>query len=316
MRVLICQSVTENMRRRFEESFPDHEFIYDENPDKEAFRHAEVLFGFPDPDMIQYCEKLRFVQLASSGAEKHNVTVPMDVPLCSTTGVFGREIAEVMLGYVLSLNKYLPQYRDRQSKKLWDPRYFNRPVLGLNVLILGLGDIGMNFARLMKALDCHVIGLRRTAGLKPDCADEMYTMDALDSLIPKADLVAMCLPSTPETQNVMSRERIFAMKEGSILINVGRGSAADNLALCDALKDGPLFGAAIDVIDEEPLPESHPAWEAENLIITPHVAGRSISPWLIEQCGEVFIRNFGAFLENRPFETLVDRETGYMVSRR
>jgi len=316
MRVLVCQPATESMKCRFAENFPDHEFIYNENPAAEDFKTARVLFGFPDPGMIKHCEDLRFVQMASSGVEQHNEVVPPEVPLCSTTGIFGREIAEVMLGYLLSLNKYLPQYRDRQIEGKWDPLFYNRPVSGSKVLILGLGDIGMNFARLMKAMDCHVTGLRRTRSAKPDCADEMYTLAELDRLIPEADIIAMCLPSTRETQNVMTRERIFAMKKGSVLINVGRGSAVDTMALNDALKEGHLFGAAIDVIDEEPLPKEHPIWERENLIITPHVAGRSVSPYLIEQCADVFIRNFSAFLENRPFETPVDRETGYMVSRK
>lgn len=316
MIILVCQPVTENMRRRFGEIFPGHEFIYNEKPDREDFEKAGVIFGFPEPEMIKYAEKLRFVQLCSSGAEKHVDVVPRDVPLCSTTGIFGGEIAEVMLGYLLSINKYLPVYRDRQRQHSWDPGFFNRPVRGSTVLILGLGDIGMNFARLVKALDCHVIGLRRTMGEKPDCADELYTTDKLDELIPRADVIAMCMPSTRQTQNLMTRERIFAMKKGSVLINVGRGSALDTMALCDALNEGHLFGAAIDVVDTEPLPAGHPAWDVPNLIITPHVSGRSYSPWLIEQCADVFIRNFAAFLSGGELEALVDRDTGYMVSRK
>ena len=315
MNILVCQPVTEGMKRRFAAAFPGHDFIYCENPGEAEFAEAQVLFGFPDPEKIKFCRDLRFVQLASSGAEQHNDVVPRNVPLCCATGLFGTEIAEVMLGYLLSLNKYLPRSRDRQRERDWSPDSFNRPVSGSRVLILGLGDIGMHFARLMKGMNCHVTGLRRTRGACPDCADELYTLAELDALLPQADVVALCLPSTPETQRVMTRERIFAMKKGSVLINVGRGSAVDTMALLDALREGHLFGAAVDVVDPEPLPPEHPLWDAENLILTPHVAGRSISPYIIEATGDLFIENFSAFLENRPFRTPVDRETGYMVSR-
>lgn len=315
MNILVCQPVTEAMKARFAAAFPGHDFVYDENPRPEQFAAAQVIFGYPDPKMLIYAKDLRFVQLGSAGAERHNAAVPMQVPLCCATGIFGREIAEVLLGCLLALNKYLPVYRDSQRAHNWQFHAFNRPLSGSNVLILGLGDIGRSFAELLRPLDCRITGLRRTRGVCPPCVDSVATLDELDSLLPQADVVALCLPDTPETRDIMTRERIFSMKPGSVLLNVGRGSALDTMALCDALRDGPLFGAALDVVDTEPLPPEHPLWDAENLIITPHVAGRSYSPYIIERTGQVFIENFSAFLEGRPLKTPVDRDTGYMVSR-
>ena len=317
MNVLVCQPVTESMKSEFTKHFRDFDFVYTETPTAEQFAQAEIIFGYPDPNMLKYANKMRFLQLASSGAEKHNSPniVPINVPICCTTGIFGREISEVMLSYLLALNKHLHIYRDRQRAHNWEFHAFNRPVSGRQVLILGLGDIGINFAELLHPLGCRVIGVRRTAGKCPDCVSEVHTMDELDTLLPQADVVAMCLPDTPDTRGVMTRERIYAMKKGSVLLNVGRGNALDTMALADAVREGHLFGAAIDVVDTEPLPPEHPIWDVENIIITPHTAGHSFSPYIINRTGEIFIKNLCAFIEGQPLFTPVDRLTGYMKSR-
>ena len=315
MNVLVCQPVTEAMKTRFAAAFPGHQFIYDEHPAPALFAWAQAIFGFPEPDMLPLAKELRFVQLCSAGAEKYNSVVQKDVPLCCTTGIFGREIAEVLLGFVLSLYKHLPIYRDHQSAHQWAFHAFNRPLSGSNALILGLGDIGRSFAGLLQPFGCTITGMRRIHGCCPPGVDHLICMDELDAVLPAADIVALCLPETAETRHIMDRKRIFSMKKGSVLLNVGRGSAVDTAALFDGLTCGQLSGAALDVTDIEPLPPEHPLWTLDNLLITPHTAGRSYSPYIIESTGDVFVENFSAFLEGRPLKTPVDRETGYMVSR-
>lgn len=316
MNILVSQTVTEAMKDRFASLFHGNTFVYAEDPSAEQFSEAEVIFGYPKPEMLSHSKKLRFLQLRSAGADLHNNAVPKDVAVCCTTGVYGRELGEALLGYLLALTKHLHIYRDSQAEHKWEFYDFNRSVAGSRVLILGLGDIGMNFAKLLEPFNCHITGVRRTRGDCPDCVHEVRTMDELDELLPEADVVAMCLPNTPLTQGMMSRERIFAMKQGSILMNVGRGNALDTMALCDAVTSGHLWGAAIDVVEPEPLPSDHPIWDAQNIIITPHSAGRSYGPYVIERTVEVFIQNLTAFFAGEPFITPVDRETGYMVSRR
>lgn len=318
MKILVCQPVTAEMKTRFESQFSEHEFIYNKTPKAADFAQIGAIFGSPEPKMLKFAEKLQFLQLSSAGAEKYNDAnvVPHSVALCCTTGIFGREIGEVLLSMLLSLNKHLHIYRDRQSKAHWEFFDYNRPLSGSRVLILGLGDIGQSFAQMLTPFSCEIIGVRHTAREKPDCVDEIYGINSLDALLPRADVVAMCLPETAETKSLMTRERIFAMKSGSILLNIGRGSAVDNLALADALNCGHLFGAGIDVVDIEPLPTEHPLWNCENAIITPHVAGRSYSPYIISSTGHVFIQNFSAFLSGEALISPVDRATGYMKSRK
>ncbi|MGE4353564.1 MAG: D-2-hydroxyacid dehydrogenase [Oscillospiraceae bacterium] len=317
MNILVCQPVTEEMKSFFTAQFPNQDFAYSETPTTEQFAEAEVIFGYPEPAMMKYAKKLRFLQLASAGAEKHNSPdiVPLNVPVCCSTGIFGREIGEVLLADLLALYKHLHIYRDRQRAHNWAFYDFNRPVSGSRVLILGLGDIGMGFAGLLKPFGCTVIGVRRTAGKCPDNVNEVYTMEALDGLLPHADIVAMCLPDTPATRGIMTRERIYKIKEGAVLLNVGRGNALDTLALADAVREGHLSGAAIDVVDTEPLPPEHPIWDVQNIIVTPHTAGRSFSPYIVHHTGEIFVKNLTAFLEGKPLLTPVDRATGYMKSR-
>lgn len=317
MRVLVCQPATENMRVSFARKFPEHEFIYDEHPSDALLASAEAIFGCPEPERLGVCTELRFMQLSSAGAERYKDAAPAAATLCCASGAFGGEMGEVLLAYLLALKKQLPQYRDRQLRREWSFRDYNRPVAGSSVLIVGLGDIGMGFARLLKPLGCRVAGVRRSScAAVPDCVDELHAVSELDALLPDFDVVALCLPHTAETSGLMSRERIFAMKPGAVLLNVGRGSAVDTGALCDALESGRLSGAALDVVSPEPLPPEHRLWGCENAIITPHVAGKSFSPDIIESIGELFERNFAAFLAKKPLVTPVDRETGYMQSRR
>lgn len=147
-------------------------------------------------------------------------------------------------------------------------------VWGSATLVVGLGDIGGEYAKRMKALGSYTIGVRRTPGEKPEYLDEIYTTDSLDELLPRADFVALSLPNSPSTYHIMDERRLGLMKPGAYLLNVGRGSAIDGDALCRALKEGRLGGCRVDVTDPEPLPGDHPLWDAPRMVITPHISGQ------------------------------------------
>ena len=132
-----------------------------------------------------------------------------------------------------------------------------------------------------------------------------------DRYLPEADIVFLCMPETPETVGFMSRERIFSMKEGAILLNAGRGTAVDTDALTDALRANHLFGAGLDVTCPEPLPAEHPLWQCENALITPHVSGY----YHLQQTHDNIVRlacdNIRAYLDGCPLRSEVDYERGY-----
>ena len=136
-------------------------------------------------------------------------------------------------------------------------------------------------------------------------------MEELDSLLPRADVVALSLPGNPSTYHTLNRERIPLLSPNAIVLNVGRGTAVDTDALSDALYAGKIAGAALDVTDPEPLPADHPLWKAPNAIITPHISGGYALPETLQQIAEIFAENLKRFQAGEPLRNVVDLETGY-----
>jgi phosphoglycerate dehydrogenase-like enzyme len=155
----------------------------------------------------------------------------------------------------------------------------------------------------------HVIGVKRTVSAMPPFVDELATVVALDSLLPRADHVVLALPGTSQTRHIISRDRLARMRPGACIYNVGRGSAIDQQALVEALASGRLGGAGLDVFDPEPLPADSPLWAMPNVIITPHSSGHS--PRHAQRFGDLLERNLRRFLAGHTLDNLVDPHWGY-----
>ena len=173
--------------------------------------------------------------------------------------------------------------------------------------MLGLGDIGGRYAKKMKALGAYVIGFRKTDKEKPEYVDEQYTLDRLPEMIGRGDLVAMILPATKETENLMNEEMLNRMKMGSYLINAGRGNAVDLAALRKALDEGRIAGAALDVTSPEPLPSDDPLWKYENVLITPHIAGNLWLRQTVVNVIRIAGNNLTRYLNGEPLDHVVKR---------
>lgn len=300
-------------KSRLESSAPGYEFIY-EIPDDMSGVCAVI--GKVPPEKLKNLTSLRWVQLSMAGTEPYSLpgVLPDNVVLTNATGAFGLAISEYMVGCVFELYKKLHLYRDNQNKCTWLDRGNVKRVERSVVLVLGTGDIGGRFAQKMKALGAYIIGVRRTEGVKPEWCDEMYTTAALDTLLPRADIVAMSLPGTPQTKGIMDKRRIALMKSDAILINVGRGNAVDTDALTEALNSGKLGGCALDVTDPEPLPEIHPLWNCENAVITPHISGFFHLRDTYDNIIDICIENAGRFARGKELMNIVDFSTGYKKS--
>ena len=220
-------------------------------------------------------------------------------------------ISEHLIAMLFMIQKHLGVYRDQQKEHLWIKQEPMLVTEGSTVLVLGLGDIGSTFARKMKAMGSYVIGVRRTLREKPDYVDELYTMDALSRLLPRADVVALSLPGYAATRGVIGKEELDRMKSGAVLLNVGRGTAVDTNALSDALYAGKLAGAGLDVTDPEPLPADHPIWDAPGALITPHVSGGYALKPTLEKILALSARNLERYEKGETLENMVDLTTGY-----
>ena len=274
---------------------------------------AQVILGNVPAAMLHGSPALAWLQTNPAGVEPdiQPGVLAGDTLLTNATGAYGLAIAEHMLGMLLELFKKLELYRDAQKSGAWQSQGAVKAVYGSTVLVLGMGDIGGEFAARCKALGAKVIGVRRSPRPCPEYADEVHLLEDLDSLLPQADVVAVTLPGTDATRGLMSRERLAKMKEGAVLLNVGRGFIVDTEALCDALERGHLSGAGVDVTDPEPLPPTHRLWNIPTAVVTPHISGFYHLRETHERIVGIFLENLRHFQAGEPLRNLVDFATGY-----
>lgn len=313
MNILVVMPVQPQHVRLLRESAPDAEFLFasPEQVSRDQAEWADVIIGNLKPSLLKESKRLRLMQLNSAGTDGYIGALPEGAALTNASGAYGLAISEHMLGMMLMLLKHLHQYRDNQKHNLWKDMGNVSSVEGTRVLVVGLGDIGGDFARKAHALGAYTIGIRRTLSDKPDYLDELHQLDQLDNLLPDADVVALSLPGTPQTQNLFSKERIARMKRGAILLNVGRGSAVDTEALCDAVLEGRLGGAGLDVTQPEPLPADHRMWGIENILITPHISGNYHLQQTHDRIVQIAAENIRRLIKGEEFINIVDFSTGY-----
>ncbi len=291
---------------------PFHDLIDRPVLTQEDVEWADVLLGNLSPQMLSGTELL-WVQTGSAGVEPYLKpgVLREQTLLTNATGAYGLAIAEHMLGMLLELLKKLELYRDAQQNGSWGSQGAVKSLFGAAVLVLGMGDIGGEFGWRCKALGAKVIGVRRANREKPDYADQVCLLEELNGLLPQADVVAVTLPGTEATKGLLNRERIARMKDGAVLLNVGRGSIVDTEALCDALESGKLSGAGLDVTDPEPLPPEHRLWKLPTAVITPHVSGfYHLKETHDRNVGNI-AENIGHFCKEDPLKNQIDFSTGY-----
>lgn len=277
---------------------------------------VEVIIGNLNPGLLSSCNNLKLLQLNNAGTEGFTAdgVIPEGAILTNATGAYGLCMSEHMIGAILCLMKKLDLYRINQINHKWNNEGLVPSIYGSRTLIVGFGDIGSEFGKRMNALGSHVTAIRKHLSDKPDYVESLHTLDELYDCLKYADIVATSLPGYSETQKVFDKKAFESMKDGAYFINVGRGSAVDTDALCDALTSGKLAGAALDVTDPEPLPADHKLWDMPNVLITPHISGGYRTKTAHDKIIEIAARNLKHFLNDEPFENIVDLKTGYKIN--
>ncbi len=315
MNIVVLMKLNDEQKRFLESEAPGCNFIYTKNEQlsEDQLQNAGVIIGNPPAEMLKLSKKLKLLQLFSAGVGEYasEGVLPDGAKLANASGAYGLAISEYMLGVLLELYKNLHIYRDNQAEGKWSYAGNVKGIFGSTALIVGLGDIGGEFASRLKALGAYTIGIRRTASKKPDYLDELYLMEELEALLPRADIVALSLPETKLTNRVINKTTLQFFKKDAVLINVGRGSAIDTEALCDALENRQLLGAALDVTDPEPLPEEHRLWKMKNAVITPHISGGFSLNETKERIVRIAAHNLKSLIEGKDMMNVVDREKGY-----
>jgi phosphoglycerate dehydrogenase-like enzyme len=291
--------------------------IIEENLDR-----IEIGFGDLPFHLLARMPRLAWVQLWSAGADRLQQFPELKgLPfvLTSTSGMHGQQLAEHTFGLILAWNRSFPRVFEARKRKEWLRINDSETAIleGKNMLILGCGRIGEMMARVAGAFNMNVTGLRRNPG--PSAAGlpakdslpglKLAGMEKLPELLGEADLVVNILPATPETRHIFGAAEFGLMKQGSLYVNVGRGSTTDEAALIEALKTRWIAGALLDVTETEPLPPSSPLWDLDNVIISGHYAG--MHPCYGRLALEIALENLGRYVRGEELHGIVDKTLGY-----
>jgi len=317
--ILVTLKLDESHRRYLEEQAEgcreSYSIVYKDVDDvtEEDVKAADAILGDCRRKPLKAAEKLEWMQLPSAGANLYvgPGVLPENTVLTNSSGAYGLTVSEHMVALTLACMRRLGEYGRKQQAHIWQAEGEVFPIEGSTVLVLGVGDIGSRYAEKMQGLGAYTIGIRRTNKAKPDSLDEQYTFDKLDEVLPRADIVAMVLPGSPETEHIMDERRLRLMKRTAVIINDGRGSAIDPEALKKVMKEGYLFAAGLDVTEPEPLPADDELWDMPNVIITPHSGGQFLMKETYERVVRIFGINLHRYLNGEELKHIVDKKAGY-----
>jgi phosphoglycerate dehydrogenase-like enzyme len=231
--------------------------------------------------------------------------------------VHGPNIAEHVLAMMLMFTRGMPKLFRAQLARRWDRNLTSRSaafgeLTGKTLLIVGLGRIGEAIAVRARPFGVRVVAVKHDPSTRHDAGvavDELLGMDALDEALARADHVCVTVPLTPATHHLIDARRIARLRAGAFVYNISRGAVIDEAALVLALRAGKLGGAGLDVFEEEPLPETSPLWDLDNVILTPHVAG--VTPLYYQRTAALFADNLDRFLAGQPLANRYDPTRGY-----
>jgi D-2-hydroxyacid dehydrogenase (NADP+) len=291
--LLILDSQGEEYRKALEPDFPDLVIraCKTESEAEDFIERAKILLTFHISDeLIRRALSLEWIQSLATGVDSilGLPSLPKGVLITSTRGIHGPQMSELAMLLMLALTRRFPDTIRYQDKALG---------------ILGLGEVGKEIARKCKAFGMSVDGVNRSKKDVPE-VDRFFGLDGLLRVARDTDYLIVVVALTPETRGMVGAEALSAMKSTAFLLNLARGPVVDEAALIRALESGMIAGAALDVFNEEPLPQSHPFWKMKNVIITPHVGGTNT--FYVGQVLPIFRENLRHYLRGE-IDKLINR---------
>lgn len=305
---------------RLRAQFPQHTFsdVWDRQALRAALPGADAAFAaFVDRDLVPSLTRLRWVQAPAAGVGHllSDELVASPIVLTSARGVRARPIAEHVLAVTLALARQLHTAMRRQVTHTWSLDELEasgriRTLNGARLGLIGLGAIGFEIASLAAAFGMQVTALRkRVERPAPPGVDAVLPPERLPELLAGSDVVVLAAALTAETRQLIGRDALRHLKRGALLVNIGRGGLIDDAAVIEALQDGRLGGAALDVFAREPLDPASPYWDLPNVIVTPHISGGMEDYWT--PLVALFAENLRRFERGEPLLNVVDKHAGY-----
>lgn len=261
-------------------------------------------------EIFRIFPNLKFVFIVSVGVEKlpFEILLEKSVQVANPRGVNAPIISDYVMGAILSHSTRIIENRDNQNMLYWKKFQCVDSLEGQTVLIVGAGKIGQLLARKAKVFGMKCVGVKNH--IHPlENFDQVVPLDTMKEFLPMADYIVASIPLTPDTTNLFNRETFAQMKKSAYFVNISRGGLVNELDLLDALEDGVIAGATLDVFCKEPLDVHSPLWSAKNLVVTPHSSGRIEN--FVDRTIPYFIENYRSYINGEPLPNNVNLKDGY-----
>jgi phosphoglycerate dehydrogenase-like enzyme len=301
---------------QIKEKVPDVEVkIFHKAEDaKDFIQDADCAYGDVVPELFTRAKNLRWIQsYAASPAPSfwHPQLLASDVIVTNFRGIYNDYVAAHAMTFILAFARNLHTYVRQQERSEWKPIKTTIHLPSTTALIIGLGGIGQELAKLCSSLGMQVLGIDLLVKDPPQFVNEVYPPEELDRILPRADFVIIIVPETPQTRRMFTFERLKLMKPTSYLINVGRGVVVVLDDLVSALSMQKIAGAGLDVFETEPLPAASPLWKMPNVIITPHIGANPPDPHIPERRTQILVENARRFSRGEALLNVVDKNNRF-----
>jgi len=308
-------------RDHLDEALKDHPEIkdkleifvdWDEENFEKSISNSDILlaWNFPTKNLKKISPNLKWIHIVSAGVEH---LLPLDwmfddLVLTNSSGVHAKKAGEYGLMSVLMLQNHITKIVTNQKNREF-VSLFSNPIAGKTVVLVGTGSLGSSMAKHINLLGANVIGVNKK-GKKVEGCNEVITVENIDNILPNADFLYLAVPETPDTKNLISKERLDMLKPSCGIVNVGRQSVMDYEVLSEKLHNNEIAGAILDVFTHEPLDKSSKLWNTPNLIITPHVSSDDNGDY-VRLTLNIFIKNLKLFIEKKNLINQIDKKLGY-----
>ena len=285
---------------------------WDEENFNSSISNADILiaWNFPTLNLRKIAPNLKWIHCISAGIEH---LLPLDwmfsnLVLTNNSGVHSKKAGEYGLMSVLMLQNHMPKIITNQKNKKFIS-LFSNPIAGKTIVVVGTGSLGSAMIKLIAPLGANIIGVNKKGGLVEGCS-KVITTGKIDTVLPKADILYLALPETPETKNLINRKRLDLLKSSCGIVNIGRQSAMDYESLCEKLSKKEIAGAILDVFSSEPIEANSKLWNTPNLVITPHVSSDDNGTY-VRMTLDLFVKNLKLFITNKSLVNQIDKKLGY-----
>ncbi|REB05326.1 D-2-hydroxyacid dehydrogenase [Sporosarcina sp. BI001-red] len=310
---LITFPIKEKFRQELIEQFPQVHFDFSDAIEGAGGKKVTILVTYGSDlteEILDQLTELKWVMVASAGVDK----MPLEklgergILVTNVSGIHKTPMAESVLAHILSLNRALPIIQEQQKQKVWE-KMKSSELRGSKALILGPGAIGGEIGRLLQAFGVYTIGCSRS-GRDHDGMDEDISFANINERLSEADYIISVLPSTQETRWILDSSHFHKMKQSSVFMNFGRGDLVKEQVIVEALQQGEIAHAVLDVFEHEPLPVESVLWELGNCTVSPHVS--ALSAKYVERALEIFKQNLQVWLtDDGEFKNVIETKRGY-----